>query len=105
LREDSTKKEGLVKAEKEASCITKAFGFVEQVMNDMRKRQSHFQLGLLTVFMVVTFSTLLVAFLNASGSIFFMIGQANAGDFDITISALQESEVYEEADPNFYTDM
>jgi hypothetical protein len=57
-------------------------------MNDMRKRQSHFQLGLLTVFMVVTFSTLLVAFLNASGSIFFMIGQANAGDFDITITAL-----------------
>jgi hypothetical protein len=55
--------------------------------------------------MVVTFSTLLVAFLNASGSIFFMIGQANAGDFDITITALQRSEAYAEANPNFYTDM
>jgi hypothetical protein len=39
--------------------------------------------------MVVTFSTLLVAFLNISPSIFFMIGQANSGDFDITITALQ----------------
>jgi hypothetical protein len=45
----------------------------------------------MTVFLVVAFASLLVAFLNSSDSLFFMLGQANGGDFDITMNALQES--------------
>jgi hypothetical protein len=45
----------------------------------------------MTVFLVVAFASLLVAFLNSANSLFFMLGQANAGDFDVTINALQES--------------
>jgi hypothetical protein len=59
----------------------------------------------MTVFLVVTFSTLLVAFINSASSLFFMIGQANAGDYDITINALQESDYSEEPNDNFYNDV
>jgi hypothetical protein len=59
----------------------------------------------MTVFLVVMFSTLLVAFINSASSLFFMIGQANGGDFDITINALQESEFAQEPNDNFYNDV
>jgi hypothetical protein len=43
----------------------------------------------MTVLLVVAFSALLAAFSNSAFSLYFLVGQANSGDFDITITALQ----------------
>lgn len=74
------------------------------VLSNLRKRPRQFQIGMMTIFLVVTFSTLLIAFLNSAHSLFFMIGQANAGDADFTIRGLSKSEQYEKAHDNFFTD-
>jgi hypothetical protein len=58
----------------------------------------------MTVFMVVAFSTLIVAFLYSSTSMFFMVGQANGGDYDMQINALSEEMTYERGNYNFYLD-
>ena len=55
--------------------------------------------------MIVTFSTLFIAFLNSSHSLFMMLGQANGGDFDITVTALVEDQYYNLGHDNFYTDV
>ena len=78
---------------------------LEYIARDLRKRNRQFQIGLITIFIIVTFSTLVVAFLNCSSSIFFMIGQANAGDFDLTLTALPLSQQYEKGNDNFFNDV
>ena len=55
--------------------------------------------------MMVMFSTLLIAFLNGSQSVFFAIGQANGGDFDMTVTGLTKDQFYHPAEPNFYLDV
>ncbi|CDW83103.1 permease-like protein [Stylonychia lemnae] len=91
--------------------VLKSGGFCSQLMtnltyllNDMRKRDRQFQIGLISVFMVVAFTTLLTAFVNSTPSLFFMVAQSNSGDFDITLTALAQDSQYESGNTNFYLD-
>ena len=58
----------------------------------------------MTIFFVVAFSTLLVSFMDSGDSLFFMVGQANGGDFDIKLTALNDNELYYNGNYNFNLD-
>lgn len=60
------------------------------IINDIRKRDREFKIGLISVFLVVAFTTVLSAFLNSTPSLFFMVAQANSGDFDVILTALPD---------------
>ena len=75
------------------------------VIGDTEKRPRQFQIGFLTVFMVVAFSSLMLVFLNGSHAVFFRVGQANGGDFDFTITALPESQQYTKGRDNFFSEV
>lgn len=75
------------------------------MIGDTKKRPRQFQIGLLTVFMIVAFSSLMLVFLNGSHAVFFRVGQANGGDFDFTITALPEPQYYTQGRDNFYSDV
>ncbi len=72
------------------------------IINDIRKRDREFKIGLISVFLVVSFVSLLSAFLNSTPSLFFMVAQANSGDFDIIMTALSDDKQYESGNYNFY---
>lgn len=72
------------------------------ILNDIRKRDREFKIGMISVFLVVSFTSLLTAFLNSTPSLFFMVSQANSGDFDVTMTALSSSKQYESGNYNFY---
>eukprot|EP00347_Sterkiella_histriomuscorum_P012753 403367353 len=74
------------------------------LINDIRKRDRQFQIGLISVFMVVCFTTLLTSFLNSTPSLFLMVAQSNAGDFDITMTALTQTKQFKSGHGNFYLD-
>jgi len=44
------------------------------------------------------------AFVNSTPSLFFMVSQGNAGDFDITLTALSNEKEYESGNYNYYYD-
>jgi len=73
-------------------------------VNDVRKRDREFKIGMISVFLVVAFTSLLTAFLNSTPSLFFMVSQANSGDFDVVMTALAQSQQYESGNYNFYLD-
>ncbi|CDW88470.1 permease-like protein [Stylonychia lemnae] len=77
---------------------------VTYLINDMRKRNRQFQIGLISVFLVVSFTTFVTAFVNSTPSLFFMVSQSNAGDFDITLTALRNDKEYESGNYNYYYD-
>jgi hypothetical protein len=53
------------------------------VVNDMRKKQRQFIIGVMTIFLVVAFVTFLDSMVSVVPAVFFMASQQSSGDFDI----------------------
>ena len=58
----------------------------DYVINDLRKKQREFKIGVMTVFMVVGFVTFLDSLVSVAPAVLMMTSQHTAGDFDIQIS-------------------
>ena len=74
----------------------------DYVLNDLRKKQKQFMIGVMTIFLVVGFITFLDSLVQIAPAVFMMTAQTTNGDVDLKISIKGATERTTMSNSNFY---
>ena len=77
---------------------------IEYVANDLRKKQTQFRIGVISVFLTVSFITFLTGLSQLSNIVALKMAVLSAGDFDLVIKKTVDGLPRIHGDVNNYND-
>jgi len=77
---------------------------IEYVANDLRKKQTQFRIGIISVFLTVSFITFLTGLSQLSNIVALKMAVLSAGDFDLVIKKTVDGLPRIHGDVNNYND-